>query len=283
MNVIYFVLRLIKLFPYLIIKGNLNPLIRNLKASNEVCYILGNGPSLINQLDESKIFINQETLFVINNFALTDYYKKLKPKYYIFADPCYWDDKMYLNEYLKSQAILYKVAKETDWEINIIAPYLAKNRFKDVFSDNKNINLYFVNTFSLLPSIKKITYFLYSKYYSCPQYQNVLILASFVAINIGYREVNLFGCEHSWTENIRVNDNNQVCIEDKHFYELKPKLSPWIKVNGEVYNMSEILIDLSKMFQGYYYIKDYAKYKNTVIYNCTPNSYIDAFDRKKYE
>ena len=281
MNVIYFMFRLLKLIPYLLIKGNLNPSIRDLKASTEVCYLLGNGPSLIKQLNESKIFTNPESLFVVNNFALTDHYIKIKPKYYVFADPCYWDDKMHLNEYLKSQDVLNKVANETDWEINIIAPNLAKNRFREVFSNCNNVNLYFVNTYSLLPSIKKITYFLYSKYYSCPQYQNVLVLATFVAINIGFKEINLLGAEHSWTENIRVNDNNEVCLEDKHFYELKPRLLPWINVKGHVYNMSDLLIDLSKMFQGYNYLKDYAKYSNTVIYNCTPNSYIDAFERKK--
>ena len=63
MNTIYFVFRLIKLLPYLLFKGNLTPIIRKLKASNQVCFLLGNGPSLIKQLEESKILTNQESLF----------------------------------------------------------------------------------------------------------------------------------------------------------------------------------------------------------------------------
>nr|WP_314865786.1 hypothetical protein [uncultured Flavobacterium sp.] len=280
MNLLHYIFSLLKLVKYLLFRGNFFSNIRSIKVSTKDCYILGNGPSLIEQLKKAKTFTSIENLFVVNNFVLTDYYKELKPKYYVFADPCYWDDKMHLEDYLKSQEILSKVAKETDWEINIIAPNDAEIKFKEIFSGNKNIKLYFINSYTITPLIRKITYFLYSKFYSCPQYQNVLVLTTFLAINIGFKEINLLGAEHSWTENIRVNDNNEVCLEDKHFYDLQSKLSPWIKVDGTIYKMGEILSDLSKMFQGYYYVKDYAEYKNAEVYNCTPKSYIDAFKRK---
>lgn len=280
MSLLHYIFSLLKLIKYLVFRGDFFSNIQGLKASTEDCFVLGNGPSLIEQLKKLDTFTNKGNLFVVNNFVLTEYYKKLKPKYYVFADPCYWDDKMHLDDYLNSQETLYMVAKETDWEINIIAPNDAEFRFKEIFSENKNIKLYFINSYPVAPSIRKISYYLYSKFYSCPHYQNVLVLTTFLAINIGFKEINLLGAEHSWTENIRVNYNNEVCLEDKHFYDLQPKLSPWIKVDGTIYKMGEILSDLSKMFQGYYYVNEYAKFKNAVIYNCTPNSYIDAFKRK---
>lgn len=280
MKLLKFGYRLIRASAYLFLKGSFQPIIRNLKADNEVCYILGNGPSLNKQLTESDFLQKQENLFVVNNFVLTDYYQVLKPRYYVFADPCYWDDKMHLQEYLKSQSVLQKVSYETNWEINIIAPKAAEACFRKHFECNKNINLFFLNTNLIEPSYVNIAYFLYSKYYALPHYQNVLVLASYLALNIGFKEVNLLGAEHSWTENIRVNNENQVCLMDKHFYDLDAKLVPWIKVDGGVYKMSEILVDLSKMFEDYHVIADYAKFKNRIVYNCTPNSFVDAFKRK---
>jgi hypothetical protein len=280
MNLLRYIFRILELIKYLIFRGSFISDISNVNTDLKDCYILGNGPSLYQQLKNINTFTNKENIFVVNNFVLTDYYKELKPKYYVFADPCYWDDKMHLEEYLKSQEILVKIAKETDWEINIIAPNDAEVLFNKIFSGNKFIKLYFINSYSIEPSFKKVSFYLYSKFYSCPHFQNVLVLTSFIAINIGFKEINLLGAEHSWTENIRVNEYNEVCLEDKHFYDLQPKLSPWKKVDGTVYKMGEILSDLSKMFHGYYCINEYAKYKNSVVYNCTPNSYIDVFKRK---
>lgn len=280
MKLLKFGYRLIRAFVYLFLKGSFKPAIRTLKADNEVCYVLGNGPSLINQLTESDFLQNQENLFVVNNFVLTDHYQIIKPRYYVFADPCYWDDRMDLEEYLKCQAVLQKVSNETKWKINIIAPKAAEACFRKHFESNKMINLFFLNTNVIKASYSNLTYFLYSKYYASPHCQNVLVLASYLALNIGYKEVNLLGAEHSWTQNIRVNNENQVCLMDKHFYDLDAKLVPWKKVDGGVYKMSEILVDLSKMFEDYQAIADYAKFKKAIVYNGTPNSFVDAFKRK---
>ena len=270
--------KFLKIFAYLVLKGKFLNNFKNLKISSETCYVLGNGPSLAVSLKNSKIE-NQKNIFVVNNFVLSEHYCLLKPKYYVFADPGYWDDTSHFEEYLKSQAILQKIANETNWEINIIAPISAEKCFRKHFSTKNNFKLYFVNKYCI-DSKHKFVYFLYENYYTCPCFQNVIVLVTFLALNFGFKEINLLGVEHSWTENIRVNKENQVCLSDKHFYEIEAKLSPWIKLDGSVYKMSEILTDLSKMFRGYYYLKYYAKYKKAIIYNCTPNSYIDAFERK---
>lgn len=281
MKFINYFLRLSIIFLSLIYRRKFFKKAIELNYSNRTCSILGNGPSLIDQLVAGDFLYKQENLFVVNNFVLTDYYKQLKPKYYVFADPCYWDVNSDQVEYLKSQSVLKKISNETDWELTIIAPIAAETAFKDHFKTNSKIMFYFFKAKTLSPVFPKISHYLYSKNFICPEYQNVLVIASFLAINMGFKEINLFGAEHSWTELIRVNTKNQVCFTDKHFYDLEAKLKPWINVNGNIYRMSEILIDLSKMFQGYYYIYDYAKYKGATVYNCTPNSYIDAFERKE--
>lgn len=280
MKILKFLYRVFRAFALPILKGNFSPNIRNLKTDSETCYILGNGPSLIHQLTDSDFLYKQKNLFVVNNFVLTNHYKILKPRNYIFADPCYWDNKKHFDQYLKSQNILEKVSKDTNWKINIIAPKDAESCFRKHFDTNEFIDLYFINTNLVEPYHLNITYSLYSKYLAIPHCQNVLVLAIYLALNIGFKEINLLGAEHSWTENIRVNNDNQVCLMDKHFYELNAKLVPWINVEGRVYKMNEVLVDLSKMFSDYYVMSDYAIYKGANVYNCTPNSYVDAFNRK---
>jgi hypothetical protein len=280
MKLLKFGYRLSRIFIYLVTEGSFNPKIKNLKTTNATCYVLGNGPSLIKKIEESTFLQNQENLIVVNNFVLTEHYQVLKPNYYMFYDPSYWDEKN-SELYLKCQNVLKKIANETTWNLNIVAPKSAVTIFKKHFSKNKNINLNFVNGHSLNPYYKRISYFLYSRNYTLPHCQNVLVFTTYLALNIGFKEINLLGAEHSWLESLKVNEENQVCLKDKHFYNTEAKLKPWLNIVGDVYRMDEILVDLAKMFSGYHTIADYAKFKKAVIYNCTKNSFIDAFKRKK--
>ena len=115
-----------------------------------------------------------------------------------------------------------------------------------------------------------------------PMLYNVLQPTIFNAIKMGYKEIRLYGVYHSWTEEIRVNDKNEVCLIDRHFYDEKNiKLLPLKKTNGEILKMYEILSDLSKVFFSYCQVRKYADYKKCKIINCTENSYIDAFEREE--
>jgi hypothetical protein len=45
--------------------------------------------------------------------------------------------------------------------------------------------------------------------------------------------------------------------------------------------LHEVLMKFVYSFEGYFTIRQYAEYKHTQILNCTPGSFIDAFDRYK--
>ena len=115
-----------------------------------------------------------------------------------------------------------------------------------------------------------------------PRPQNVVIPSIFIGINEGYKQIDLYGVDHSWTKEIRVNNNNQVCLINSHFFDNKtPELKPWHKGIGEpVYKMHEILRDLAWMFDGYYKLREYADNIGCRIINKTPDSFIDAFERE---
>ena len=68
--------------------------IKKIKNSGS-CFILGNGPSLkadiVKYIDEIK---NSNT-FVVNDFAKSDFYEVVKPKYYVLVDPSYWSKDVF--------------------------------------------------------------------------------------------------------------------------------------------------------------------------------------------
>jgi len=115
-----------------------------------------------------------------------------------------------------------------------------------------------------------------------PPAQNVLIASVFLAINMGYKEIYLVGAEHSWTEDFCVKDDNIVYLVHRHFsgesvqvpmYKAAPK-------NHETCRVHEFFQALARTFKSYWLLREYAAFRGAVVYNSTPGSYVDAFERR---
>ena len=50
-----------------------------------------------------------------------------------------------------------------------------------------------------------------------PFSQNVLVAAIYISLNLGYKNIYLLGADHSWAHDVSVNDDNQLCLNDRHF------------------------------------------------------------------
>ena len=61
--------------------------------------ILCNGPSLTKDMQKIQNRSNGADLYCVNSFATTEYFKKLKPSFYVLADPMFWRDD--INQSLK--------------------------------------------------------------------------------------------------------------------------------------------------------------------------------------
>ena len=86
--------------------------------------------------------------------------------------------------------------------------------------------------------------------------------------------------EHSWLESLSVDKNNNILLENKHFYDKKEvKREEFKKWNGDKYKLHEVLYDFGRMFESYWEIRDYIRDKNIEIINKSPNSFIDAFKK----
>ena len=241
---------------------------------SEKLRILANGSSLKKQIESDLNFQVSSDLFVVNEFCKHDLFYKLKPNNYTLADPLY-----FVQEWMgDSDRETIKILSQVDWEMNLFVPYrLIKQNVFEI--NNKNIRIipYHMLAYEGWEGVK--TYLL-KKGLTMPTAQNVLIPSIFNAIHLGYKHIELFGVDHSWIEEIRVNDKNQVCICDRHFYDDdKPRLIPWNKCEGGVYKMHEILRDLATMFDGYHQLRKFADANHCKIINKTKDSYIDAFER----
>lgn len=237
-------------------------------------YILGNGPSLLEFEHKTSV----ENICVVNYCGLSDIFYSLKPKYYVLADPHFFV-RPFLDDKTKE---LFDKFKSIDWEINLYIPYYSYKITKKELITNRNINIipYHTNEISECNVFKNIRNKIINKGLVMPKMQNVMVPSIINMINKGFKLIFLYGVEHSWTQNIIVNDDNIVCLRDSHYYNNNENYEPWLKNNGEYYKMHEVLRDLANMFSAYHTINEYANYKNATIINKTKKSYIDAFKKQ---
>ncbi|NJL74615.1 MAG: hypothetical protein HC892_05805 [Saprospiraceae bacterium] len=113
-----------------------------------------------------------------------------------------------------------------------------------------------------------------------PRPHNVLIPSLMLAINIGFKEIFVVGADHSWLEELTVNENNEALLHQKHFYDEESSKPEYMYRQGKrPRKLHEILEKFMLSFRAYFDIREYSESKEVQIWNATPKSYIDAFER----
>lgn len=269
-----------------IINNNFMYRMKNIKTiveSSSDCWVLGNGPSLNAELQNYKSEIQSSNIYVVNNFANSDLYTTVKPENYVLLDPNFWNFyDITDNEFLQNLDYFHNnLIYKTTWAMNFYVPskIFKKKYFQEKFRSNVNIRVLSYNS-NTINCFEKINYFAYRHNLGVPFVNNVLGAAIYIALLSSYNRIYIIGADHSWTQSIVVNNKNQVCISDTHFYDKNnssPK--PWLKMNGEYFKMHEILKAFSDMFLGYYELNKFALSIDKKVINLTKKSLIDAFAR----
>ena len=246
-----------------------------------IAAVLANGPSLneeLPRLSDAEEFQGVDFI-VLNLFAFEEIFFRIRPKHYCLADPMFFKNSHRIESVLKLYDIL---ENRVNWDLNI---YIPAERYKDFISFsgilNEKLKIVKINMIDFNGYNNLRNYF-YRKNLSTPHVQNISNLAIYVAINLGYTEVRLYGVDHTFFD-ISVNEQNQLCYMESHFYDKKqPVLKP-IKNNetDQLMKTSEYLNAILKMFQSHDLLENYAKYRNVKIFNFTKCSMIDSYERKK--
>lgn len=252
------------------------------KAQGKKAVVCGNGPSiktLFEKYDKGEIQISSDSFFV--NFApIDDHFFKIKPKHYFISD------YGFSRENPRTPLILElyeRLQNNVDWNLNI---YIARKNKKECqqlvdYSKITNPNIHFIFIYKrhcedLLPSLRN---FLYKSGYFMPIESTIINTALWTAILLGYDYIDLYGVETNQFKDLYVDDDNTLYITDKHFYEtiLVPVLHDDTGENSKIH---VFLGTICGMLRSHYYLSLFADYMRVKIYNCTPESMIDSYERK---
>ncbi len=243
--------------------------------NHDKCLILGNGPSLLNTLENNHNHLCNYDIIAVNFFATTPEYIKYKPDKYVLCDPAFWFDAP-IDTILQKVNQLFKTMTETtQWPLQLYLPYQAKKngKIEEIIKNNSYISIVYYN---------KTKYegwgqnFIYSKQWGMPRAQNVLNAALMLAIYSNYQQIYLAGADNDWVSNIWVDEQNEVRINDTHFYnyeEARTKARYWHM------SIDEAMLCFYFAFITYNRINTYALTKGIIIRNSNPLSYIDVFEK----
>lgn len=251
-------------------------------TQKETCCILGNGPSLNQSLDTHLEFLKQAELFCVNNFACSDYFTILQPTNYVLLDPYFflYDGKTYNSPQVKQT--LDAIAQTTSWKLNLFVPYSAKSSsyWHLQITSNPHISICYFN-YTPIEGFNAFCHFLYRKKLATPRCRNVLGASLYLAITRKFKKVYLLGADHSWHEEIRIDENNSVLLKQTHFYDEQNAKHHQVydvvtKSNPKI---SALFMNFARAFYSYEVLKRYAEYMGVKVYNASAKSYIDAFER----
>lgn len=258
--------------------------ISNIKK-NDDALILGNGPSLRNDLKNYPEFLNNKDLICVNHFPKTDLYEKLQPSIYVTSAPDLWLDDIEEKYVAQSKELFDIMNQKTTWLISFFIPYEAKkhSRWQKQLSGNKNIRIHYYNNIPI-EGWRGFKYWCFKRNIGMPRPHNVMIPSIMLTLSFGYKCINLLGADHSWLSEISVTESNEVLINQKHFYDYETsKGQPLDKRGKGKRTLSELLHKFMTAFSGYLEIEEYAIYKGVKINNATRGSFIDAFQKINLE
>jgi hypothetical protein len=257
----------------------------NLQLPND-SVIIGNGPSCQQFLEKHLSFLSGKSIFCVNAFATSEYFVQVKPQFYVFADPAYWSK----NEFSPLKSVLFNTYENlkngVDWKLFLMFPVIAKewNFAINLPTENPNIEIVYFNSWNDDSTLNKFEK--YKANLEMPVCQTVTIPTLFLSLNLGFKSNFLVGVDMSLHECVSVNSENVVCIREKHFYDVeKTILKPFyrdidsINTPNEIIKMDELFHRFSVMFKGFMELEDYSKFLNAKVYNLSPESYVDAFER----
>ena len=192
--------------------------IENQPTRKNLASVLCNGPSLKDALP-NLVQDGNTDFVVVNYFGLDENFIRLKPKYYCLADGMFFDnsDQNKFKGKIESLRAIINDEKLVNWELTIFVPSHFRKIFLKVFPIyNKYVNVVGVNTIDV--NSERIRFKCYKRGWACPMVQTVANMAIFALINLGYKHIELYGVDHTFTEGLCVDDNNVVCHTYRHYY-----------------------------------------------------------------
>jgi hypothetical protein len=225
------------------------------RHKGERCFVLATGPSI---KDENLTFLQNEYCFSVSEFYKHKHYQIINPSYYCsaplhppFTEQDFLRRLQELSQYSKNQIHFYSLSDKNT---------LIKSKLINIVN-----NIYYLRFTNIepLPSVIDLTSFL-------PRPQSVTIMAIYIAIYMGFKNIYLLGCDHNtlWTWNGQSNHHSD------HFYNGTPTLGYEEKSGYDVDLALKAHCNLRKQYR---WIKEVALSQKINIINLSSRTYIDIF------
>lgn len=251
---------------------------KNLELKNKYtgkrCFLIGAGPSIA-ATDLSKL--KQEFTFVVNEFEKNPQHKALSPKFHIITESNYFTEggpEYWLGRFKEKDR---DISTETTMIISLRAkPFIEKN---GLFKKHK---IFYTGTQGIFTD--KLPFNINLNRY-VPQPKNSILMCAMVATWMGFNEIYLLGCEHSFlAQPLGPNKslgfahsyNNEISASEEVNDEV---LKKYITLKEMNFNYEMNMASTLQLFRSYrlFYAKARRLHPNLKIFNATPNSFLDVF------
>ena len=247
-------------------------------------YLLASGLSLRNDISNYLQELSEQNLFVMNQFVFSDLFLLLKPTCYVLTDPIYWSEHISETEREVALNVVSELKNCVSWDLSLFVPLFAlKSERIKMIKENVHVKVIGYSSLSL-NGFRFCRNYWYKKNCGMPSPQSVLNAAIFLALNSGYKVINLLGADHTWIKQLSVGYDGLIYNEDNHFYD-KQKAKKVAIVDGDnkYWTIEKWLLYVAKLFRSHYVLKDYAKYLGVSIFNLTSDTMLDVYERRRIE
>lgn len=238
------------------------------------CCVLGNGPSLKDDLEHGRVRLEGNDVMCVNMFCWDPSFLVVKPRFYFLLDGVYFNPPEQHKERVEN---LINSLNNVDWEMYLMISSGTVSGSKLLRSiKNEYIKVIRINSTSV-SGLTGFRHWIYRHRLGMPHCQTVVNFAICAAINMHYENIYLYGVDHTWTRDLYVDENNVVYDGVRHVYD---KNLSHVKKN---FNFAAALSHFEKMFLAHYMLEDYSKSVGVKIWNCSSDTFLDAYERKKYD
>ena len=242
--------------------------------------VLGNGPSLKGELEELLRDPAARDFMAVNFFAEDERFMVLRPAYYVLSDPMFFR-RTSLRGRIEQ---FYRTLNErVTWPMNLYVQYYNPELFDyRAHLTNPLIRIVRFHTITYY-GFRAVRHWLFNHGLGSGNFGTVVQVGELIALQLGYRRVELYGVDHTLLEGLTVDGENRLCRADRHFYDddTTPHLKPMMQKVPEVpYTMAVYLQEVADLFRGHELLRDYADSLGAEIVNCTRSSMIDAYRRR---
>ena len=242
--------------------------------------ILGNGPSLSDDLPRliARREYEAKDFMAVNFFAEDDRFEEVRPGYYVLSDPMFFRD----SECRDRVAALYRTLdSKVTWPMTLYVQFYNPEKFDyRAALPNPRIRIVRFHT-QVYRGFGSVGFWLFRHGLGSANFGTVVQVGEYVALLLGYRQIELYGVDHTLLDGLCVDDANRLCRADRHYYAAGPRAPQpiYMKVPHVPYTMSVYLAEVAELFRGHEVLRDYAASLGARIVNRTRGSMIDAYER----